>query len=328
MMFWNWMTSLFKAPVFSNREYQWTWSNQLKLILEGKVETFAAASDINKLHPQFRILSRDHKLNILVEFFKWLSYYESGWNYLSQSVDVGIYGKKDTYSIGLLQLSVIDQTNLNINLGYDYDTLIQPIPNLTLGVEIMLNQIRKRGKIFIPKEEKGNPGLYWATLCPNGKYDKSEQIIKKVHEMTSSDKIVIIDTPWMDIANKEIGIQEIEGHKHNHRIIEYHSVTTLKATEDEVPWCASFVSWCLEKANIISTKDAWARSYLNWGVKIDKPIYGCICVFSRGSTSGHVAFYISENENQITVLGGNQSDKVCISSYPKERLLSYRMPKK
>lgn len=137
------------------------------------------------------------------------------------------------------------------------------------------------------------------------------------------------DWPWMEIAKQEIGVEEIEGPSDNQRILEYHQATTLKATEDLVPWCSSFVSWALEKVGIRSTRDAWARSYLNWGDRLVTPSYGCVVIFSRGKSSGHVAFYVSAGRtpDTITVLGGNQSDMVCYEDYEKSRVLGYRWPK-
>lgn len=325
MGFFNWLTSLFSKP---KKAVKYDWKNEWNVVLHGliepKLEVFSAAKDIEVIYPNFGLLSNHQKTEVLTEFYKWLAFYESGWNPKAESVDVGIDGVPDTYSIGLLQLSVVDQSNLNIRLGYDFNKLLEPAANFKLGVEIMCNQIRKRGKILIPKKEKGNPSLYWATLCPGGRYDKSKEVIAKVRalrfEVENSN-----DTPWMDIAKKEIGVKEIRGGE-NKRIIEYHSSTTLKATEDEVPWCSAFVTWCLEQAKIKSTKSAWARSYLKFGKELREPKYGCIVVFSRGENSGHVGFFISETKDMIQVLGGNQGDAVCIKDYPKSKLLGYRWP--
>lgn len=150
--------------------------------------------------------------------------------------------------------------------------------------------------------------------------------VPKVEPKVEEAQPKVEGTPWMDIAYKEMGISEVSGSKHNERILEYHSATELKATDDETPWCSSFVSWCLEQAGIKSTKNAWARSYLKWGKAINKPVPGCIAVFSRGKGSGHVAFFVKDNGLSISCLGGNQGNKVCITSYPKARLLGYRMP--
>jgi len=150
--------------------------------------------------------------------------------------------------------------------------------------------------------------------------------VPKVETKVEETQPKVEGTPWLDIAYKEMGEKEVSGSKHNDRILEYHSVTTLKATDDETPWCSSFVSWCLEKAGVQSTKNAWARSYMKWGKPISKPVKGCIAVFTRGNSSGHVAFFLEDNGLSISCLGGNQGNKVCISSYPKARLLGYRMP--
>lgn len=71
---------------------------------------------------------------------------------------------------------------------------------------------------------------------------------------------------------------------------------------------------------------AWARSYLNYGEKITKPKYGAVVVFSRGTSSGHVAFYLDETKDSVLVLGGNQGNAVTKAWYPKSRLLGYRWP--
>jgi uncharacterized protein (TIGR02594 family) len=78
-----------------------------------------------------------------------------------------------------------------------------------------------------------------------------------------------------------------------------------------------------------STKDAWAKSYLNYGVRLDKPKYGCIVVFTRGASSGHVGFYVGEGPlGMMKILGGNQGDKVCVENYTTMRVLGYRWPVK
>lgn len=127
------------------------------------------------------------------------------------------------------------------------------------------------------------------------------------------------------VALNEIGTKEVplKG-KENPRIIEYHSVTTLKSQEDEVPWCSSFVSWVLERNGYKSTKSAWARSYLNWSTELKRPELGCVMVFDRGNGKGHVTFYLGEDSEYYFCLGGNQADSVCVSKYLKSKALSFR----
>jgi uncharacterized protein (TIGR02594 family) len=130
---------------------------------------------------------------------------------------------------------------------------------------------------------------------------------------------------WLRIAKKEIGVIETTNGD-NPRILQYHLVTKLKAKTEDTPWCAAFVCWCLEQAGIVSTRSAWAKDFLNWGVEIDKPRVGCIVVFSRGNVGGHAGFYVSETKTHIMILGGNQSNMVNMSEYSKSNLLGFRWP--
>lgn len=127
------------------------------------------------------------------------------------------------------------------------------------------------------------------------------------------------------IAQKELGTAEVPGEASNMRIVEYHKSTTLAATDDKIAWCSAFMCWCLEQAGIISTKSAMARSYLSWGEALEMPYEGCVVILKRGNPpSGHVAFYVKENEHYVYCLGGNQKDSVCVSAFLKTDVLSYR----
>jgi uncharacterized protein (TIGR02594 family) len=135
----------------------------------------------------------------------------------------------------------------------------------------------------------------------------------------------------MAIAELELarGVHEIHGPKHSPRVLEYHQATTFKAETDEVPWCSSFVNWCMREAGIEGTQSAAARSWLTWGEGLDAPRYGCVTVLSRGSNpmQGHVGFYVGERPDAVLVLAGNQGDAVSIAAFNRARILAYRWPK-
>lgn len=133
------------------------------------------------------------------------------------------------------------------------------------------------------------------------------------------------DPPWLKVARRELGQKEFMPGD-NPRIVEYHQSTWLHANEDSVSWCAAFVSWSIEQCGILSARSPRAKDYLTYGIKLEKPKLGCICVFSRDG-GGHVGFYLGETEDKIKLLGGNQADAVCISYYSKVNLLGYRWPK-
>lgn len=132
---------------------------------------------------------------------------------------------------------------------------------------------------------------------------------------------------WLQIASMELGVSEVIGLDNNKRIIGYHSETSLKAMTDEIPWCSAFCCWVMKQCNIKHTNSAAARSWLKWGYE-SAPIDGCIVVLKRGASevSGHVGFLVGYDEKFVHILGGNQSNKVCIQKFPKHDVLGYRWP--
>jgi uncharacterized protein (TIGR02594 family) len=135
---------------------------------------------------------------------------------------------------------------------------------------------------------------------------------------------------WLQLARREIGVKERSGAADNSRVLEYHASTRLHATRDSVPWCSSFVCWCLERAGITSTRSAAAASYrtFGWRCKL-KP--GAIVVFGKADPdakgTGHVAFYVGDDgPDHVLVLGGNQRDQVCIARRPRSSIVSVRWP--
>lgn len=141
----------------------------------------------------------------------------------------------------------------------------------------------------------------------------------------------------IEIALSQYGIMEIRGAKDNPEIIKYFDALGFdgKALKDETSWCCAFVNWVCLQAGIPQTGTLNARSWEDKGVKTTSPELGDLAVFWRGKNEndciagtnlkkGHVAFYIKEDKDSVYVLGGNQSNMVCISAYPKSRLLTYR----
>jgi uncharacterized protein (TIGR02594 family) len=132
---------------------------------------------------------------------------------------------------------------------------------------------------------------------------------------------------WIDEAKKYIGEQEIKGPKHNPLIVQWwKDIKRGGIKDDETPWCAAFVGAMLEHVGIQSTRFESAKSYLTWGEKLDKPIPGCIVVFTRDG-GGHVGFVMGQTRGgSLVVLGGNQSDAVNYKAFSRQRVSGYRWP--
>jgi len=141
---------------------------------------------------------------------------------------------------------------------------------------------------------------------------------------------IATEPPWLTIAREEIGVHETPGPEHTLRILEYFDATRTEPYDgDETPWCAAFVSWCLERAGVRSARSAGARAYLNWGVEVPSPIPGAVAVLTRpegGELAGHVTFVLMPLLRGFVGLGGNQGNAVSTRPYAPRRVLSYRWP--
>lgn len=127
---------------------------------------------------------------------------------------------------------------------------------------------------------------------------------------------------WM---KGELGQKEIAGSKDNARIVYYHGFTTLKATDDETPWCSSVMCAAAENAGFKSTRSAAAKSWRTYGAEGDGSVGDIACLTRTGGN--HVAFVAEKykaGSSTIKLLGGNQSNQVKVSSYDASRLVCFR----
>jgi len=140
---------------------------------------------------------------------------------------------------------------------------------------------------------------------------------------------------WLTIAEKEIGVKEIAGNEHNERILEYHRSTKGNVdVTDELPWCASFVNWCVKESGLNGTDTKRVKDWMSWGkeLKFEERKPGAIVVFKFNNGGNHVAF-LKDMEimnftsgQRISCIGGNQGDQVKYSNYLINDIVSIRWP--
>jgi uncharacterized protein (TIGR02594 family) len=148
----------------------------------------------------------------------------------------------------------------------------------------------------------------------------------------------------MTIAESYIGLKEIPGRSlHNPTVLGWLKRYALNIgkwgqSRDETPWCAVFVSHCLEEAGYESTKDARALSYKEYGVP-SKLKRGAIVVIRRRKKNGpnvtgsgrggyHVLFLDKVTKHFIWGVGGNQKNRVSRAAYSKAnyQIVAVRYP--
>jgi len=133
-----------------------------------------------------------------------------------------------------------------------------------------------------------------------------------------------VQSPYT-IARAELAldIREVPGAGNNPRIVTYHNSTGASAgNTDAVPWCSSFVNYCVEQAGMTGTDSQWALSWEGWGQDVSNDVReGDIVVFERVGLGGHVGFVVEDLPDFVKVLGGNQGNRLKISTYPKDGTL-------
>lgn len=157
-------------------------------------------------------------------------------------------------------------------------------------------------------------------------------------------------SPWMAKAVAEFGVTEVSGPGSNRRIQAFLATTPGAGSSDETAWCSAFAKWCVLQARALNDNipdlkkiSTGARSWhqTNWGTDLTAtaPLGSIVVLWRRrepnesggaqdnvrtpgqvkkSGTGGHVGFLAEPfhaGDSQITLLGGNQKNCVCKSSY-------------
>lgn len=129
------------------------------------------------------------------------------------------------------------------------------------------------------------------------------------------------------------GLTEVEGPESNERILEFFREIGYDWVTDDssTAWCSAVLNYFAKKRGMERSGKLDARSWLKVGEMILDPEVGDIVVLWREkpeSWKGHVGLFIARNVKYIYLLGGNQSNAINITAYPRDRVLGYRRLRK
>ena len=148
-----------------------------------------------------------------------------------------------------------------------------------------------------------------------------------------------MDITLYSLAKHYIGIHEIEGDKDNPWIMAWLRLDNAWPSHDEIAWCSAFVcaqAWVLDLPRPEAKYALRARRWLEIGTPIDLEMAQArfdVVILKRGlgdqgsnilDAPGHVGIYVDQDDENVTILGGNQGNRVSMASYPIERLLGVR----
>ena len=153
------------------------WSRILIDQISLHYDQLAKAQDQSRIHPMQGSFGKSERIRMFAEFMVALAYYESGWDQAASDVDVGSHDDRGSYSDGLWQVSANDQEWAAPDLHYSPDALLRMEPNAVLAIRLLARQVDRTGKIFLPNSHRDR---YWATLLDGNKYQKIEEISRRV----------------------------------------------------------------------------------------------------------------------------------------------------
>jgi uncharacterized protein (TIGR02594 family) len=205
--------------------------------------------------------------------------------------------------------ALVTARKFNSDLAASSPDLTPPIPSMRAGwigalVAAILSWFPKEKTIGAPEVASARPTVTQAASEPTE-----------------------AGPPWLAQATGYLGFEE-EGQ--NRGIENFIAQAHCGGVGD--PWCAIFVNACLEAVGVRGTRSPIARSFehdTNF-VQLPGPALGAIVTMWRGSRSagtGHVFFYLGENDKGVLALGGNQNDGVCRQYEPRHRIAGYWWPK-
>jgi uncharacterized protein (TIGR02594 family) len=139
-------------------------------------------------------------------------------------------------------------------------------------------------------------------------------------------------TPY-EMAREYLGTEEIPGAQDNPLIVGWLQQIASWVQDDETAWCSAFVDAMARATGYEHTGKLNARSWLEVGevVNLKDARPGDVVIFWRNSPTsweGHVAFFVSQGDTHVRVLGGNQNNSVSEASYPKTKVIGVRRMKK
>jgi uncharacterized protein (TIGR02594 family) len=139
--------------------------------------------------------------------------------------------------------------------------------------------------------------------------------------------------PWLDVAAaaKDTGVDERDP-RFKTAILDYFDATDFrpKPTSVATPWCGAFAAHCMKAsgnptaAASVPKGAAAAANWKSWGTGLPWPSpsipEGAVVVLSPN----HVGFFAGLEGDRVYLLGGNQSDRVDRTPFPRSQVVAVR----
>jgi uncharacterized protein (TIGR02594 family) len=155
-------------------------------------------------------------------------------------------------------------------------------------------------------------------------------------EVVPKHESVLRIAPWLSQMRAITGVKEVPGRASSPVILSWIG-DIAKAfpdqakyagtyTDDSIPWCGFGMAGCMARCNIKPPDQfMYALNWSHWGVRLHKPIVGCVMTFSRKG-GGHVSLLEKLDGNIAYIRGCNQADMVNVSRHSMDGFVAAVWP--
>jgi len=132
--------------------------------------------------------------------------------------------------------------------------------------------------------------------------------------------------PWMAEMHRRMGLHEV---RDNGVLSAFLKIGRFLGNPATLPWCGDAVESCIAKtlpSEPLPANPFFAQSWAKFGKDVVGPIVGSIGVIRWTASSGHVGIVAGVDGNTVNLLGGNQSNAINISGFPRSKFIAFRWP--
>lgn len=132
--------------------------------------------------------------------------------------------------------------------------------------------------------------------------------------------------PWMAEMHRRSGLHEV---KDNGPLIDWLKIGRYLGNPKTLPWCGDAVESAVAKVlpeEALPVNPFWAQAWAKFGIDAGGPIVGSIGVIRWSASAGHVGIVAGTDGSRVNLLGGNQSNAINVSSFPRSAFIAFRWP--
>lgn len=132
-------------------------------------------------------------------------------------------------------------------------------------------------------------------------------------------------SPWMYELIRRMGLHEA---RDKAELVEFLKIGKFLGDPARLPWCGDAVESAFAKTlpdERLPSAPFFAQNWASFGKSVE-PMVGAVGVIRWSASAGHVGFVSNVAASRISMVGGNQSNAITNSSFPRAKFIAFRWP--